>query len=86
MYCVLITCVVGGGILIALMIGYTYIGSDVIIGVQGRYFLPVLPLVICLVQSKKILIKQSIDKEIILLTLALQLYTIWSITVSVISR
>lgn len=85
-YCVLITCVVGGGVLIALMIGYTYIGSDVIIGVQGRYFLPVLPLVICLVQSKKILIKQSIDKEIILLTLALQLYTIWSITVSVISR
>lgn len=84
--CGIITFIVGGLVLAAMLISYTYIGSDIINGVQGRYFLPVLPLAICLVQSKNIVIKRNIEKEIMLSVCALQLYTIWSITVSVVSR
>ena len=69
-----------------MLISYTYIGSDVINGVQGRYFLPVLPLALCLIQNKNVIVKQSIDKEVMLLVYALQLYTIWNITTYVVSR
>ena len=84
--CAVITCIISALVLAAMLISYTYIGSDVINGVQGRYFLPVLPLALCLIQNKNVIVKQSIDKEVMLLVYALQLYTIWNITTYVVSR
>ena len=59
---------------------YTYVGSDTILEVQGRYFLPVLPLGLLAVQgNRKIVAQKSIEAELILAIISLQLYTIWSI-------
>lgn len=71
----------------ALLISYTYIGADTILGVQGRYFIPILPLALLLVQeNKKIIVRKSIEQELILGITGLQLYTIWSILSVVIVR
>lgn len=71
----------------ALLITYTYVGSDTILGVQGRYFLPVLPLGLLAVQgNRKIVARRSIEAELILAIIGLQLYTIWSILSVVASR
>ena len=71
----------------ALLISYTYIGADTILGVQGRYFIPILPLALLLVQgNKKIVVRKSIEQELILGITGLQLYTIWSILSVVIVR
>ena len=70
-----------------MLISYTYVGADTILGVQGRYFLPVLPLVLLIVQgNKNIIVKNSIESELILAIIGLQLYTIWSIVSVVIMR
>lgn len=82
-----IVVIVSGLVLAAMLISYTYVGSDTILGVQGRYFLPVLPLVLLIVQgNKNIIVKNSIESELILAIIGLQLYTIWSIVSIVITR
>ena len=82
-----IVILVSGLVLAAMLISYTYVGSDIILGVQGRYFLPVLPLILLIIQgSKNIVVKDSIETELILAIMGLQLYTIWSIVSIVITR
>lgn len=82
-----IVILVSGLVLAAMLISYTYVGSDIILGVQGRYFLPVLPLILLIIQgSKNIVVKDSIETELILAITGLQLYTIWSIVSVVITR
>ena len=82
-----IVVIVSGLVLAAMLISYTYVGADTILGVQGRYFLPVLPLVLLIVQgNKNIIVKNSIESELILAIIGLQLYTIWSIVSVVIMR
>ena len=82
-----IVVIVSGLVLAAMLISYTYVGADTILGVQGRYFLPVLPLVLLIVQgNKNIIVKNSIESELILAIIGLQLYTILSIVSVVIMR
>lgn len=82
-----IVVIVSGLVLAAMLISYTYVGADTILGVQGRYFLPILPLVLLIVQgNKNIIVKNSIESELILAIIGLQLYTIWSIVSVVIMR
>ena len=70
----------------ALLIAYTYIGSDIIMGIQGRYFIPILPLVLCAMECDWMNLRRNIDVEIMYAVQGLQLYAIWAITSTVVSR
>lgn len=72
--------------LLALLIDYTYVGSKYILGVQGRYFLPLLPIMLIILQSKDLVLNNKINKYLLVAAVATQLYTIWYIVVTVVSR
>lgn len=50
------------GILAALWLDWTPIGNDVIEGVQGRYFLPFLPMVLLPLRNKMFLVSENLNK------------------------
>lgn len=81
---------IGGGISLLVMLTFliaeTYIGSDTIIGVQGRYFLPILPLILVSLKNKTIVLKKNINNSIIICALILEMATIMEITKQVICR
>lgn len=52
-------------ILFSLLMAETYIGSETVLGVQGRYFLPMLPLVILSFQNRIIILKKDITAFIV---------------------
>lgn len=52
-------------VLCSLLLAETYIGSETILGVQGRYFLPVLPLILFLMQNRVIILKKSLANFLI---------------------
>mgnify|MGYP000880462735 CR=1 FL=1 len=84
--CCLIAILISGLVLAAMLVAYTYIGSDIILGVQGRYFIPILPLMLYAMDSDFIVLKRNIDVEIIFAVHGLQLYAIWAITSTIVSR
>lgn len=75
-----------GMVLAAMLFAYTYVGSDTIRGVQGRYFLPILPLALLLLQNDVIVIRKDVDRILLLGNLYLQLITICSVTSTVVAR
>lgn len=70
----------------ALLISWTEVGSFVIAGVQGRYFIPVVPLFVILFRTKYITLKMNTEIPVICATVALQCYTILSVLKIVIIR
>ena len=50
--------------------------SDTILGVQGRYFLPLLPAVFLLLRSDAIQVAGSIDRHIVFLGGALNVFVL----------
>lgn len=81
---------IAGGIfllvLLAMLLDYTYIGSEIILGVQGRYFLPILPIIMIMLQTKKIELHGKINNYLILGMISAQMYTILSVTSTIVSR
>lgn len=69
-----------------MLIDHTYVGSLVVEGVQGRYFLPILPMLAILLQNKTIVLKANINKYIILGIGYVQLLTILNVTTIIVSR
>ena len=69
----------------SLYVQWTTIGSVSILGVQGRYFLPILPLIMLLLGSvikvKSEYDKEKINKCIVISLLVLQIYTIAQILI-----
>lgn len=69
----------------SLYVQWTVIGAEFIQGVQGRYFLPILPLVMILLGSiikiKTTYKKENINKFIAITTLTLQIFTIAQIVI-----
>lgn len=51
--------------LLIMLLSWTPLGSPVVEGVQGRYFLPVLPLVLVALRNKKIMLQHNIDHILI---------------------
>lgn len=47
--------------LLIMLLSWTPLGSPVVEGVQGRYFLPILPLVLVALRNKKIVLQHNID-------------------------
>ena len=79
---------IGIGILVflALLIDGTYVGADYIWGVQGRYFIPVLPLVLFALQNQKVILKEKIDTFLISGLLVLQVITVLRVVSVVTAR
>ena len=66
-------------LIILSMVGATPINYHTIEGVQGRYFLPILPLVLLLISNSRVVITQNIDKYMISGLILLQSLTILNV-------
>lgn len=76
---VLISLGVSVAVAASLLFGWTASNSTIIQGIQGRYFLPVLPLVLLALRTESLQLKKNIDQGIILGVLFLQIATTNSI-------
>ena len=81
----LVVLAVIGLVFTSLYVQWTTVGKESIAGVQGRYFLPILPLIMLLLGSvlkiKTDYKKENINKFVGISILALQVYTIAQIIV-----
>ena len=50
-----------------LLLDHTYSGSQIILGVQGRYFIPALPLLFLFLRNNTIELKQNFDTKLLYL-------------------
>lgn len=62
-----------GFILMGMLFIWTPRVYDFIVGVQGRYFLPIVPFIMISLKTDKIIVKQEIDKNLIRFTLILSI-------------
>lgn len=60
----------------ALFLAWTHYGSNVIEGIQGRYFLPILPFVMLLLRNNNLQFKKDVSKTIVGATLILQYFAL----------
>ncbi len=61
-----LTIVIIVAVMISLLLLWTLEGASLISGLQGRYFLPILPLLVILLRNNVIVTKKNIDKYLIL--------------------
>lgn len=54
-----------------LLIDHTYMGSEIVLGVQGRYFIPALPLLFVFLRNNTISLKKNADIKLLFATAAL---------------
>jgi len=66
-------------ILLALFIIWTPTGAIVIEGVQGRYFIPILPLFLLLFSNSTIVLKRNINNALVITLFFLQLFTVLNV-------
>lgn len=70
----------------SMLMAYTSIYSPVLQGVQGRYFLPVLPVLLLMFRSGRPALKRSIDGELVWAMGILHVLTLSTLFVTIISR
>lgn len=75
-----------GGILVTFTLSWTPVSLDYIDGVQGRYFLPILPLFLLLFQNKTFSLRQRIDKALVLGLFVVHFYTALNVFATIITR
>lgn len=63
-------------VLTGMMVGWTPLGYSVIAGVQGRYFLPILPLIMLLFRTEKVSASESINSVLSCSLTGLQFLTV----------
>lgn len=73
-------------VLLALLIDWTTKGEELIGGVQGRYFLPILPLLLLALQNHSIIVKKKIDTFLITSIMFLHISTALNVVSVVSSR
>ena len=61
-------------IMLALTLGWTPLSSDVILGIQGRYFLPLLPVLIPVIRDRHIRVDTGLRRRMVFLTTAVNLW------------
>ena len=74
------------GLVILSMVGHTPINYHAIEGVQGRYFLPILPLALLIISNSKVVITENIDKYMIRGLVLLQSLTILNVFEIIVGR
>ncbi|MBS4980630.1 MAG: DUF2142 domain-containing protein [Lachnospiraceae bacterium] len=77
--CCILTCFV-------LLISWTEVGEQVIAGVQGRYFLPIAPMIVLLFRTKYIMVDDKFDRVIIMSAVVLEIATVLSVLRIVLPR
>lgn len=83
----IITCIfLNVGIIMAsLFFSWTPVSSGVILGVQGRYFIPLLfPFLLCM-KNRTLILRRSIDRQLIFLLIWLQILTVLNIWITPLS-
>lgn len=70
-----ISVLVVGVTFVGLLFAWTPVSSTLILGIQGRYFYPILPLVLLLFYSDKIKLDEKFNRTLVLGYLAVSLYT-----------
>ena len=74
-------------VMLSLMIDCTYVGSRTILGIQGRYFLPILSVLLIATQTNKLTLQTNqIEKYEPIILIAIQAYAIWYVTMTVVCR
>lgn len=61
-------------IMLALTLGWTPVSSEVILGIQGRYFLPLLPVLIPVIRDRHIRVDAGLRRRMVFLTMAVNLW------------
>ena len=82
-FCIII---IGGLVLLSMFWSWTPVSANVIQGVQGRYFLPALPLVGIAINNKMIVLEKKADKYLMIVSLFLNCYTLYFVMLSAIVR
>lgn len=72
--------------LMAMLLDCTSVTSSQILGFQGRYWLPILPLVIPVMQNEVLVVKKNIDRYLMLGLSYLHCVSIFYITLTIIGR
>ena len=75
-----------GLITLSLMLDFTPINAKMVMGIQGRYFIPFLPIMVFCLRNSTIVLKKSIDKYLIVGIYFLNYLTIWRIFETVVAR
>lgn len=73
-------------IMLSMLIACTPMSSNIILGVQGRYFIPILPLILLGFRNFDIKIGRNIKKELVFLVYATNIYVIINIFTMAIVR
>jgi len=64
-------------VMMSMLLAWTGRGDSMILGVQGRYFLPILPMVGLLLTNKTIYLKRNIEHELFIGLVVLQLFAVF---------
>ena len=72
--------------LMALLLDCTNVGATQIAGFQGRYWLPILPMILILFRNQVIVFKKRVDKYLVLALCYLHCVTIFHISLTIIGR
>lgn len=75
-----------GGITLAMMLDFTSVDDSVVRGIQGRYFIPFLPLIMFLLRNNKIVLKKDMSKHIMMSMYMLNYFTLWRIFEVIVAR
>ena len=71
----LITCFISVSlVMLSMMLAWTSNTHDVILGIQGRYFIPVIPLFFMSLNNRLITIRKPIEKPVIVMGALINLY------------
>lgn len=68
-----------GGITLSMMLDFTDVSDTAIRGIQGRYFIPFLPLVLFLFRGKMISARYSVERYVAVAVYMLNYFTLWRI-------
>lgn len=75
-----------GGITLSMMLDFTDVTDTVVRGIQGRYFIPFLPLAGFLFRSDRIVVKKKMENYILMCMYVLNYFSLWRIFEEVIAR
>ena len=59
--------IVGLLVLLTMCLGWTSDNSEIILGVQGRYFIPILPLILLALNGNTLVLRKNYDRELMLI-------------------
>ena len=76
LYCIILFLIVFLATELLLLLDHTVLGSTCIEGVQGRYFIPALPLVFLVLRNNVITVSEKIDDAVLILMPALNIITL----------